>query len=107
MDVSNELDRQAFEAWLLDRWDRQVGSTYDSCSCPLACWLSEVRGVPHSVGCCSYGPFGSGGEEEQFLPEWARQFVLWADRLPDYEITGEQAKRVLDMVCGKEDVYGE
>ncbi len=106
MDEQNDFPGVAdFLAWLYQHQDEIVGNCIIPVSCPLARWLSEVRGIPYKVGVCLYSPFdgsdaewGTGG----LLPAWASEFVSEIDTLGSDQVTGNEAINVLAVVLALE-----
>jgi hypothetical protein len=76
-DLIEPLDPILFRTWLEVYPYHTVGLAGDVWRCPLACWLSLVRGKPYEVGGESYGVVGV--VESERLPAWAKRFVRLVD----------------------------
>jgi hypothetical protein len=95
-----ELDVEAFRSWLEVRREVLVGKAVDVGACPIARWLSEMRGGPWYAG-----PSGcylrDDVEEVYAVPEWVSRFITAFDHryVGCGPVNGTQALEMLNEVA--------
>jgi hypothetical protein len=99
-----------FKKFLLGKApDEVVAENWSCVSCPLSTFL-KATGVAESPAVNGGGSWSTIGMFAPLahtfpLPDWAREFVYWIDRVPDRRVTAEDCLEVMYSPLFKPDAW--